>query len=68
MKKRSATIGALTIMMASGTVLDFDVSESDNETFVRIWSSPDQDGSRVKKHVVAILPSHVEERHVLVET
>jgi hypothetical protein len=30
--------GALAIMMASGMILDFEFVESDNETYIRVWS------------------------------
>jgi len=64
MKNQGATAGALAIMMASGTIADFEVYEADNETFVRVWSPAGQSGASLQKQVAAILPGHVEERHV----
>ena len=60
-------VGALTIMMASGTIADFDITEVDNEVYIRVWS-PDDSRARdlLQKHVAAILPRPIEERHVIV--
>ena len=60
-------VGALTIMMASGIIVDFDVTEVDNEVYVRVWSP--EDGRlrpHLQKHVAAVLLSRVEERHIIV--
>jgi len=60
-------VGTLTIMMASGAIVDFDVTENDDEVYVRVWS-PDDGRARhqLQKHVAAILPTGIEERHVTV--
>jgi hypothetical protein len=64
MDKLSTTNGALAIMMGSGAITDFEVVESGSELLVRVWSPRDRDRARLRKHVAAILPSEIEERHV----
>jgi hypothetical protein len=59
-------IGALSIMMASGTIADFDVFESDSEVYVRVWSTGGHYDNHLHKHVAAMLPPNVDERHVTV--
>jgi hypothetical protein len=59
-------VGALAIMMASGMILDFEFVESDNETYIRVWSPAGRDSTHLRKHVGTILSNHVDERHVLV--
>src|SRR5262245_24603821 len=60
-------VGALTIMMASGAIVDFDVTENDDEVYVRVWPPDDGRARRqLQKHVAAILPAGIEERHVTV--
>jgi hypothetical protein len=60
-------VGALTIMMASGIIVDFDVTEVDNEVYVRVWSPEDgRARPHLQKHVAAVLPTRIEERHVSV--
>ncbi len=59
-------VGALTIMMASGTIVDFDVTEVDDVVYVRVWSPDDGRARHLQKHVAAVLPSRIEERHVTV--
>jgi hypothetical protein len=66
MNKLTATIGALAIMMGSGTIVDFEVVEAGSEIFVRVWSPQERDVARLRKHVAAILPRAVEERHVVI--
>ncbi len=66
LNKLKATIGALAIMMGSGAIIDFEVSESDSEIFVRVWSPPQHDVTHLRKQVAAILPSGVDERHVVI--
>jgi hypothetical protein len=63
-----AVAGALAIMMRSGAILDFELLESGSNIFVRVWSPGDLEDSRLRTQVAAILPSHVDERHVVVET
>ena len=58
--------GALAIMMASGMILDFEFVESDNETYIRVWSPADRDSTHLRKHVGTILSNYIDERHVLV--
>jgi hypothetical protein len=62
----TATIGALAIMMGSGAIIDFEVVEAGSEIFVRVWSPHERDDTRLRKHVAAILPRAVEERHVVI--
>ena len=59
-------VGALAIMMASGMILDFEFVESDNETYIRVWSPAGRDSTHLRKHVGTILSNHVDERHILV--
>lgn len=58
--------GALAIMTASGMILDFDFVESDNETYVRVWSPAKYDSTNLRKQVGTILSHQIDERHVLV--
>jgi hypothetical protein len=56
--------GALAIMMASGMIADFDVSENDNnEILVQVWSADDQPDTHLRTQVAALLryanPGHV---------
>jgi len=53
-------------MMASGAIADFDVFESDSEVYVRVWSTDGRGGNRLQKHVAAMLPPYVDERHITV--
>ena len=60
-------VGALSIMMASGTILDFDVTEVDDVVYVRVWSPEDgRARPHLQKQVAAILPPRIEEHHVSV--
>jgi hypothetical protein len=59
-------VGALSIMMASGLIADFDVVEAGREVYVRVWSIAGDDPLQLQKHVAAILPPHIHERHVTV--
>lgn len=58
--------GALAIMMASGMILDFELVESDSETYIRVWSAADGDNTHLQKRVGAILSQYIDEQHVLV--
>ena len=59
--------GALAIMMASGMIADFDVSETeDNEILVRVWSTDDQPETHLRMHVAALLSRHVDQARVSV--
>ena len=66
MGKREAAGGALTIMMGSGAIADFELREFASELFIRVWIPHNSDAWRVRKHVAALLPSHVEERHITI--
>ena len=68
MKNLGAAAGALAIMMRSGAILDFELFESGSEVFVRVWSPGDLEDSRLRRQVAALLPSYVDERHVMIET
>ena len=59
-------VGSLTIMMASGLIVDFEVTEVDNEVYVRVWSSDGRARQHLQKQIAAILPPRVEEHHVTV--
>ena len=59
--------GALAIMMASGMIADFDVSETDdNKILVRVWSAEDRPDAHLRMQVAALLSRHVDARHVSV--
>jgi hypothetical protein len=59
--------GALAIMMASGMIADFDVSETDeNKIVVRVWSADDQPATHLRMHVAALLSRHVDADRVSV--
>ena len=59
--------GALAIMMASGMIADFDVSETDdNEIIVRVWSTDDQPDTHLRLQVAALLSRHVDAGRVSV--
>jgi hypothetical protein len=59
--------GALAIMMASGMIADFDVSETDdNQIIVRVWSTDDQPDTHLRMHVAALLSHHVDAGRVSV--
>ncbi len=62
----SPTKGALAIMMGAGAIADFEVVESGDEIVVRVWPPRHRDDTRLRKHIAAILPSEVEERHVII--
>ncbi len=66
MTHMKSIVGALSIMMASGIIADFDVSESDSEVYVRVWPAEGSDGDHLKSHVAAVLPPYVDERQVSV--
>lgn len=61
-----AAIGALAIMMASGMIADFDVSERDNDLYITVWSFDDQPDGKLRKDVAAMLPSAIDETHIVV--
>lgn len=66
MGKHGAAGGALTIMMASGAIADFELHEFGSKLLVRVWIPQNCDAWRVRKHVAALLPSHLEERHITI--
>ena len=53
-------------MMGSGAIADFELQEVGGELFVSVWVPPNRDGPQLRKHVAALLPGHVEERHVTI--
>ena len=61
-----ASVGALAIMMASGMIADFDVSERDNDLYVKVWSLDDQPDGRLRKHVAALLHNTIDEARISV--
>ena len=61
-----AAAGALAIMMASGMIADFDVSERDNDLYITVWSMDDQPDGKLRKHVAAMLPGSIDEARILV--
>ncbi|HYS84115.1 MAG: hypothetical protein E6G84_05040 [Alphaproteobacteria bacterium] len=67
MKNLGAAVGALTIMVRSGAILDFELFESGSEVFVRVWPAGDLEDSRLRRQVAALLPGYVDERHVTIE-
>jgi hypothetical protein len=59
--------GALAIMMASGMIADFDVSETDDhQIVVRVWSADDRPDTQLRMEVAALLSRHVDEGRVSV--
>lgn len=61
-----AAMGALAIMMASGMIADFDVSERDNDLYITVWSVDDQPAGKLRKHVAAMLPGTIDEARISV--
>lgn len=61
-----AMLGALAIMMASGMIADFDVSESGDSMIVRVWSAGDEDDASLRGHVAALLSPHIGGGRVIV--
>lgn len=61
-----AVMGALAIMMASGMIADFDVSERDNDLYITVWSFDDQPDGKLRKHVAALLPNRIDEARIFV--
>lgn len=61
-----AAMGALAIMMASGMIADFDVSERDNDLYITVWSVDDQPVGKLRKHVAAMLHSTIDEARIVV--
>ena len=53
-------------MMASGAIADFELHEFGSELFIRVWIPQICDAWRVRKHVAALLPSHLEKRHITI--
>ena len=66
MGRREAAGRALTIMMGSGAIADFELHEFASELFIRVWIPQNCDAWRVRKHVAALLPSHLEKRHITI--
>jgi hypothetical protein len=60
-----AMSGALSIMISSGAILDFELVVSDGELFVRIWTSGEHGETHLGAHVAAL--GYVDERHVIIE-
>ena len=64
-----AIVGALSIMMASGVIADFDVTEVDNEVHVQVWSPDDgRPRNRVHQQVALMLGPRIDERRITVVT
>lgn len=61
-----AAVGALAIMMASGMIADFDVSERGDDIFVTVWTVDDQPDGNLRKHVAALLPNTIDEARISV--
>lgn len=61
-----AVAGALAIMMASGMIADFEVSERDDHIYVRVWAAETQPEAILRKHVAAHLPAVIGETRVIV--
>jgi|EndMetStandDraft_4_1072995.scaffolds.fasta_scaffold350476_2 hypothetical protein len=61
-----AAAGALAIMMASGMIADFDVSITNDDIYVVVWSTDDQSDTKLRKQVAAMLPSAIGESRVFV--
>ena len=61
-----AVMGALAIMMASGMIADFDVSERDNDLYITVWYVDDQPAGKLRKDVAAMLPSTIDEARISV--
>ncbi len=61
-----AAMGALAIMMASGMIADFDVSERDNDLYITVWSVDDQPDGKLRKHVAALLPGAIDEARIFI--
>ncbi len=58
--------GALAIMMASGMIADFDVSETDDIIHVRVWSPDDAVDGNLRKRVAVLLSRHIAAHRVVV--
>jgi hypothetical protein len=59
--------GALAIMMASGMIADFEVTEADNnEILVLVWSVDDQPDAHMRAQVEALLTRRASGAHVSV--
>jgi hypothetical protein len=61
-----AVAGALAIMMASGMIADYDVSVADDRIDVRIWAPDDENDTKLRNHVTALLSPHVDAPRVIV--
>lgn len=60
-----AVSGALSIMMRSGAILDFELVVLDGELFVRVWTQGGRKETHLRAHVAAL--GYVDERHVIIE-
>ena len=60
-----AMSGALSIMMRSGAILDFELVVSDGQLFVRVWTHGGHEEAHLGTHVAAL--GYVDERHVIIE-
>jgi hypothetical protein len=67
MAAMKAIVGALTIMMASGAIADFDVTEADDEVYVQVWSADDErPRSHVHEQVALMLGPRIDEHRITV--
>jgi hypothetical protein len=69
MAAMKAIVGALSILMASGAIDDFDVTEVDSEVYVQVWS-PDDNRPRTQLHrqVALMLGPRIDEDRITVMT
>ena len=69
MAAMKAIIGALSIMMASGAIADFDVTEADNEVYVQVWSPDDgRPRNQLHRQVALMLGPRIDEHRITVAT
>ena len=61
-----AAAGALAIMMASGMIADFEVSEWDNDIYVRVWSVTEEPDGKLRGQVAAMLPRGIDANRIIV--
>ena len=57
---------AMVIMVASGMIADFDLSERDNDLYITVWSVDEHPAAHLRKHVAAIVPGGVDEARISV--
>ena len=69
MAAMKAIVGALSILMASGVIADFDVTEADDEVYVQVWSPDDgRPRSHVHGQVALMLGPRIDEHRITVVT